>query len=289
MTEVKVQNGDVELAVETFGSPEDPAVLLVMGVMASMIWWPKEFCEMIAARGRFVIRYDNRDTGLSTTWPVGAPGYSFVDLADDAIAILDAFRIDAAHVVGISMGGMIAQQIALRHPKRVQTLTAISTSPLGIKGLPPMTAAYLKHSETAEAVDWSDRESVVDYMIRDAAVVAGTAHPHDPDAVRDVIEQDFDRARNFASATNHFLLSGDDDGPEPMARDIRAPVLVIHGTSDPIFPIEHGQAFADTLPDARLLTIPGGGHELHRNDWPVMVDAITEHSEDGSRRKAATA
>jgi pimeloyl-ACP methyl ester carboxylesterase len=278
MTDVMVRSGDAEIAIETFGDRNDPPVLLVMGVMASMLWWPEEFCKALAARGRFVIRYDNRDTGRSTAWPMGAPTYSFADMADDAISILDALDIPAAHVVGMSMGGMIAQRIAVRHPERVLTLTVISSSPLGISDLSSPTETYLKHAESGEAVDWSDRSDVVDFIVRECSALAGMRHPHDAAAARDLIERDFDRARSFASATNHFLLAGGEDGPEPRAADIRSAVLVIHGTSDPLFPFAHGEAFVDAVPAAQLLPIDGGGHELHENDWPVMIDAVVAHT-----------
>jgi pimeloyl-ACP methyl ester carboxylesterase len=279
MTNVTVHSGTAEIAVETFGKPSDPPVLLIMGAMASMLWWPEEFCGQLAGRGRYVIRYDNRDTGLSTTWPIGKPGYCFGDLVAVGPAILDALGIRAAHVVGMSRGGVIAQYMALRNLDRILTLTAISTSPLGIKDLPPVTEAYAQHSESGEAVDWGDRADVIDFMMRDARALAGTAHSHDAAAARRLIDGDIARARSFASATNHFRLSGGEDGPEPMAADIRVPVLVIHGTSDPIFPIEHGLAFSKTVPDARWLPIEGGGHELHRDDWPAMIDAIAWHTQ----------
>jgi pimeloyl-ACP methyl ester carboxylesterase len=279
MTNVTVHSGNAEIAVETFGKPSDPPVLLIMGAMASMLWWPEEFCDQLARRGCYVIRYDSRDTGLSTTWPVGEPGYSFADMVADAPAILDALGIRAVHVVGMSMGGVIAQCMALRYPDRVLTLTAISTSPLGIKDLPPVTEAYAQHSESGEAVDWGNRADAIDFMMRDARALASTAHPHDAEAAKLMSERDIARARSFASATNHFRISGGEEGPEPVAADIRVPVLVIHGTSDPIFPIEHGLAFVKTVPNARWLPIEGGGHELHRDDWPVMIDAIASHTQ----------
>lgn len=277
-TKTMVSSGNAEIAVETFGHAGDPPILLVMGAMASMLWWPEDFCVTLASRGRYVIRYDNRDTGLSTAWPVGAPEYSFADMADDAIAILDALDVKAAHVVGMSMGGMIAQRIALLHPERVLTLTAISTSPTGVDGLPGMSERYAKHSETGEAVDWTNRADVIDFMLRECSVLASTAHPHDSAAARAFIEQDYDRARSFASSTNHFQLADGAEEPSLTAGDIRVPVLVIHGTSDPIFPIEHGRAFVDVLTNAKLITIAGGGHELHEKDWPVMIDGIVRHS-----------
>jgi pimeloyl-ACP methyl ester carboxylesterase len=277
-----VHSDGLELATESFGDPADPPVLLVMGAMASMLWWPAPFCEQLAARGRHVIRYDNRDTGLSTTYPPGEPPYTIADMAEDAIRVLDGYGITAAHLVGMSLGGMIAQRTALKHPDRVATLAAISTSPLGVdtSSLPQMSAAYSEHATEGEAVDWSDRSQVIDYMIKDSRMLAGTAYPHDPAAARALIERDVGRARNFASATNHFLLEGGDPWQGRLTT-LDAPLLVIHGTADPIFPVEHGIALANAVPGASLLKLEGGGHELHPGHWDRMVGRITAHTGPG--------
>ncbi|XP_021300490.1 uncharacterized protein LOC110428893, partial [Herrania umbratica] len=137
-----VRVGDVELCIETFGSPADPTVLLVHGSCASMLWWPRALCEQLAARGRHVVRYDSRDTGRSTSFPVGEPPYGLRDLADDAVGLLDALRIDVAHVVGRSTGGAVALVAALDHPGRVASLTLIGCT-TGDDDLPPMSPAFL--------------------------------------------------------------------------------------------------------------------------------------------------
>lgn len=280
MAQLTIRHGDVELATEAFGDPSDPAMVLIMGAMASMLWWPEEFCERMAASGRYVIRYDNRDTGLSTSYPVGEATYTFADMVEDAVAILDGYGIKAAHLVGMSLGGIIAQRVALAHPERVRTLTAISTSPVGIHGLPPITDAYNAHAATGEAVDWNDRASILDFMMRDARMLASTAHPHDAAAARRLVERDMDRARCFASATNHFSIAGGDEGSRQTAAELSVPVLVIHGTADPIFPFAHGEALAKAVAGAKLQRIEGGGHELHKDDWPQIVGAIISHTEN---------
>lgn len=264
-----------EIVSQTFGDRADPAILLIMGAMASMLWWPETFCRQLAERGRFVIRYDNRDTGLSTKYPPGSPTYTFEDMADDAVRVLDDHGIAKAHVAGMSMGGMIAQNVALKYPERVSALTVISSSPLGVdaSGLPGMTEAYREHSAGGGGVDWSNREQVLDFMVKDARAIASTLHPFDEKRTRAMIEDDYDRSGGLANATNHFLLKG--GGPQRTVRDLRTPLLVIHGATDPLFPIEHGEALAKAVPGARLVRIEGGGHELHRNDWPQIVDAIT--------------
>jgi pimeloyl-ACP methyl ester carboxylesterase len=152
----------------------------------------------------------------------------------------------------MSLGGMIAQYAALAHPDRVASLTAISTSPVGTdtSHLPETTAAYMEHAATGEAVDWTDRSQVIDFMRRDARAIAGTAHLHDATAARRLIEADYDRARSFVSATNHFMLKGSDRWQGRLGQ-LQSPLLVLHGTADPIFPVEHGAALAAAVPGAR--------------------------------------
>ena len=263
-----------DIVSQAFGNPADPAVLLIMGAMASMLWWPEAFCRQLAGRRRFVIRYDNRDTGLSTKYPPGAPSYTFEDMVDDAVRVLDDHGVANAHVAGMSMGGTLAQSVALKYPKRVGALTVISSSPLGVdtSGLPGTTEAYKEHSAQGANVDWSNREQVLDFVVKDARAIASTRHPFDEKRTRAMIEADYDRSSGLASATNHFLLKG--GGPKRTVRDLTAPLLVIHGSADPLFPVEHGEALAKAVPGAKLVKVEGGGHELHRNDWPQIIEAM---------------
>ncbi|RUX43577.1 alpha/beta hydrolase, partial [Mesorhizobium sp. M7A.F.Ca.CA.002.09.1.1] len=216
-----------EIISEVFGDPANPPLLLIMGAMASMLWWPEAFCRKLAGAGLFVIRYDNRDTGRSTKYKPGEPPYTFDDMADDAMHVLDDHGIGKAHVVGMSMGGMIAQLVALKHPSRVVSLTVISSSPVGIdtSGLPGTTEAYMEHSAEGAKVDWSDRGQVVDFIVRDARAIASTTHPFDAAGIRAFVEQDYDRSGGFLSATNHFMLKG---GAAWKGRlhEIAAPLLV---------------------------------------------------------------
>ncbi|MBZ9866470.1 alpha/beta fold hydrolase [Mesorhizobium sp. CA15] len=266
-----------DIVSESFGSPKDPPILLIMGAIASMLWWPEAFCRQLAGRGRFVIRYDNRDTGLSTKYPPGAPSYTFENMVDDAKRVLDDHGVTRAHVAGMSMGGMLAQSVALKYPERVSALTVISCSPLGVdtSALPGTTEAYKEHSAEGGNVDWSKREQVLDFMVKDARAIASTRHPFDEGRTRKMIEEDYDRSGGLVSATNHFLLKG--GGPQRTVRDLRVPLLVIHGTADPLFPIEHGEALAKTVLGAKLVKVEGGGHELHRNDWSQIIEAIATH------------
>lgn len=274
---------DAELCAESFGDPTAPTVLLVMGAMASMLWWPEEFCRQLADAGHHVIRYDNRDTGRSTHWPQGAPAYSATDMVDDTIAVLDAFGARRAHLVGMSMGGMIAQRAMLRHPDRFMTLTAISTTPVGIDGLPSMTDAYAEHSASGEQVDWTNLDSIADFMRRDARMIASIRHSHDAHTAAALIERDIARAHSFTSVTNHLSVMDPQNADGRTVADINVPLLVIHGEADPIFPLPHGEALAAAKPGSRLVRIAGGGHELHSADWTEMIEAIAAHTA-GPRR-----
>ncbi|RDL48770.1 Aclacinomycin methylesterase RdmC [Ensifer sp. M14] len=278
-SEKVVSANGVTIATEAFGDPAAPPVLLIMGAMASMLWWPDAFCRKLAASGRYVIRYDNRDTGLSTKYAPGNPPYSMDDMAGDAVAVLDAYGIPAANVVGMSLGGMIAQILALSAPRRVSSLTLVSTTPIGLGlELPPISAAYMEHAASAESLDWSDRTQVIDFMTRDARIIASSTHPHDVDRIRAFIERDYDRSGGLLSATNHFMLQGG-DSVKGKLKSLEAPLLVIHGTTDPIFSVEHGMATADAVAGSEFLPITGGGHELHGDDWGLILAAITRHTE----------
>ena len=267
-----VAGGGARLCTQAFGAPGDPAVLLVMGQMASMLWWRDGFCERLAAAGRFVLRYDHRDTGRSTAYPPGAPGYTGDDMVADGVAVLDGHGVTRAHVVGMSMGGALAQLLALAYPERVATLTVISSTPVagGPEGLPGPDAAYLRHAAGGAEVDWADP---LDFLLSDCRALGGD-RPFDEAAMRAFLARDLARTTRPESLPNHTLI------PEasPPAGELAAPLLVIHGTADPLFPFAHGEALAATKCSERLVAIEGGGHELHEQDWPVIVDAIVEHT-----------
>jgi pimeloyl-ACP methyl ester carboxylesterase len=275
MTETMIKAGDVTISSESFGREADPAVLLIMGQMASMLWWPDEFCERLAAEGRFVIRYDNRDTGRSTSFEPGRPGYTSDDLVADALAVLDGHGVERAHVVGMSMGGMLAQRLALAHRERFTAVTAISTTPIGPtdSSLPGPNAAYLEHAASAEDVDWSDTTALAAFIVADARALAGTEHPFDEEAARSFVQRDLERTVNPASLVNHALLEEDDD-ERFSASEIDVPLVVVHGTADPLFPHEHGVALAEAVPGAWLVSVEGGGHELHPGDWEQILAVI---------------
>jgi pimeloyl-ACP methyl ester carboxylesterase len=265
----------VEVCVQTFGEPTDPAVLLIAGASSSMTSWEDEFCTRLA--NRYVIRYDHRDTGRSTTCPPGEPDYGFAELVEDAVGVLDALDVASAHVVGISMGGGIAQVVALDHPDRVATLTLISTSPAGpgADDLPPVSDEAVEFFSHLPQPDWSDRGSVVEHVV---GVLRWFARGEfDEATVRAGVERDLDRAVDFRSSNNHQMAGG---GEPWRARldEVRAPTLVLHGTDDPLFGLAHAEALVAEIPNATLVTLPGVGHELPRSSWDVVVPAILDHS-----------
>jgi pimeloyl-ACP methyl ester carboxylesterase len=272
----------VELCTEPFGDPADPPVLLIMGIGASMLWWDEEFCRWIADGRRFVIRYDHRDTGRSVVYEPGFPDYTGADLLADAVGVLDAYGIAAAHIVGVSAGGAFAQLLALECPDRVLSAVLVSTSPAtpGDRSLPPPTEVFGRFVSTAE-VDWADPASVIDYQVAYARLLAGGRRRFDEDSARALIAEDVRRARNFASVRNHDLLAGG-ERPNGSLSSITAPTLVIHGTADPMFPLAHGEALAAEVPGARLLPLEGAGHGVDPADRDVVARAILEHTEMSS-------
>jgi pimeloyl-ACP methyl ester carboxylesterase len=278
VTERIIETDGIRLCTEAFGEPTDPPVLLVMGIGASMLWWEEGFCRSLADGGRFVLRYDHRDTGRSTTYEPGRPGYRGADLTADAVRVLDAHGLASAHLVGVSAGGGMAQVLALDVADRVSSLVLISTTPAVPvdRDLPPPTDEFGRFVAGTD-VDWSDRESVVEYLVGYSRLLAGGRRPFDEAACRDLVRRDLDRADSVASLQNHDLMAHDDRPPSALS-SITKPTLVIHGTADPMFPPAHGQALAEAIPDATLLPIDGAGHGVDKVDWPIIVPAILRHT-----------
>jgi pimeloyl-ACP methyl ester carboxylesterase len=270
-----------ELCVQTFGSAGDPAVLLVMGLGASMLHWEDEFCERLAAGARFVIRYDHRDTGRSVSYPRGAPGYTGDDLEADAAGVLDALGMTRAHVVGFSMGGALAQLLALDYADRVASLTLISTSPGSGADLPGMAPELrARFANPPPEPDWDDRPAVIDYLVEEERVYAAPSRPFDDAQRRELAGRIVDRTTDIAaSMKNHWLLDGGESWRGRLG-EIRVPTLVLHGTDDPLFPIGHAVALASEIPGARLLRLERMGHELPREVWGVVVPEILRHTSD---------
>ncbi|MBB3114062.1 pimeloyl-ACP methyl ester carboxylesterase [Paenibacillus phyllosphaerae] len=267
----------IELCAESFGNPQHPTILLIMGAQSSMLWWEEEFCERLAVKGRHVIRYDNRDVGQSATYELGNPGYTFEDMADDAIRVLDRFGVGKAHIVGISMGGMLTQILALRHSARVRSVTLLATSNFA-PDLPPMEEKVMAYFSEATEIDWTDNDAVIAFNVGKWKVLAGSRHAFDEQRIRNLAAAEVKRSRNIATMNNHGLVTG---GESYLTRneEIAALSLVIHGTEDPIIPYAHGVSLAGAIPGARLVTLEGTGHELHPADWDTIISEIIRHSE----------
>jgi pimeloyl-ACP methyl ester carboxylesterase len=277
--EEMVRANGVELCVERFGDPAHPAVLLVHGASASMLWWPAEFCERLAAAGRHVIRFDNRDTGRSSTFPVGQPGYSLADMAEDAVGLLDALGVERAHLVGRSMAGGIVTLAARLHPDRVASLTLVSTT-TGGEDLPGMAPEFVAYTSTRRP-DPADSDDVVDFIVGLMRVYAGGSPYFDEAATRDLAERDVARTLDTAACLiNHFAIDFSTP-PAAAGRAVEAQVLIIHGDLDPVFPPAHALATQRNFAGSELVLLPRTGHDLPPQTWDVAVPAIVRHTSGG--------
>lgn len=266
----------VRLCVQTFGRSTDPAILLIHGAGASMLWWEEPLCLRLATAGRFVIRYDQRDTGRSASFPLGEPGYGLRDLAADAVAVLDGLGVTQAHVVGRSMSGGTALILGVDHGDRVASLTFVSTT-TGDRELPGPTAEFLAATDVA-VPDLNDAPAVVDHSVHMIHAYYGRS-PHWNEAqVRSLAEIDIARTVDLAAALgNHFAI--DFDGPAGGGfADLTVPTLVVHGELDPCFPIEHGRALQLAIPHAKLLVLSGSGHEVAPPSWDEFTAALIAHT-----------
>lgn len=225
-----VEANAVSLHYEAVGDPSDPAVLLIMGAMSSGVWWPEEFCRRLAGRGRYVIRYDHRDTGKSTSFAPGEASYPVEDLSDDAVAVLDGYGLDRAHLVGMSLGGYLAQLIAVKHARRALSLTLIASERLAAADpeLPAMDPSIAEYHARATELDWSDRDSVVSYQVGAWRLLSGSAHSFDGPAIRRMAEADLDRTPSLLTTFNHAAL-GDAIGWVDRLDEIDVPALIVTG------------------------------------------------------------
>jgi pimeloyl-ACP methyl ester carboxylesterase len=280
--------GDVELCYEPFGDPDRPTVLLVMGLGTQMIGWHADFCAKLADRGFYVIRYDNRDVGHSThlsnrpaprmrelvTRRIRRPAYLLKDMAADGTGLLDELGIDSAHVVGASMGGMIAQTMAADHPDRVRSLVSIMSS-TGSRwsGQPAPRVLPLLLQKPA-----ASRDEYVDRITKAFALIGSPGFERDDHELRELAGLSWDRGvdpAGFARQLGAVIASGH------RAKDlkrIRVPTLVIHGKADRLIRPSGGRATARAIPNARLDLIDGMGHDLPRGVWPRIIDGIEQNA-----------
>lgn len=279
-----IKTNDLELSTESVGNEGNPAILLIAGATVSMLYWDAAFCQQLADKGFFVIRYDNRDVGKSTTYEPGTTPYDIVDLTNDAISILDGYHIDQAHWVGMSLGGLISQIASIRFPSRVKTLTLLSTGPWADSDptIPEMDTRILDFHGKSGTVDWTNEDSVVEYLLEGAALMGGRK-PFDRKRGEKLIRAEFNRANHYLSMFNHAALAGGEEYYNRLP-EIRQPTLIIHGTDDLIWHFKHAHVLLDQIKNATLIQLDGTGHELHVEDWDTLVDGITKHVRDAERR-----
>jgi len=297
MAEQTCRVGDIDIAYETFGDSSRPALLLVMGLATQMIAWHDDFCAELAGHGFHVIRFDNRDVGRSTAMrdlPVptmrqlalrskGAAGYTLSDMAGDAVGLLDHLGIERAHVVGASMGGMIAQTIAIEHPGRVLSLASIMSNTGARWSGQPKLATYRVLLGTPPR----EREKYVDHVLKVYRVIGSRDLDRDEDDLRRLAARSYDRGLNPAGSGRQLaaiIASGD---RSERLGSIPVPTVVIHGTKDRLVNPSGGRATAKAIPGARLVKVEGMGHDLPRAAWPQIVGAITENAARAEQTAAA--
>jgi len=291
------ESNGIRICYETFGDRISPPLLLIMGLAAQMILWEDEFCERLAARGFWVIRFDNRDIGESTRFPrarVPSFGemmfaqvtglrfrvpYTLRDMANDTIGLLDALGITRAHVVGASMGGAIAQEIALTYPARVRSLTSIMST-TGDPRLPgPQRNATARLTKKVPL----DRAGYVREYVETWRVLAGDHFAFDADRTAERGAAGYDRGINPAGVARQLMAIVASGSRKRRLGALRVPTLVIHGTIDPLIPVAAGRDTAASIPGAELLLIEGMGHSFPREVWPTIIDAIAGHAAAADR------
>jgi pimeloyl-ACP methyl ester carboxylesterase len=277
----------VTLCYEDFGDPADPTALLVMGLGVQMIGWREDFCRELAGRGFHVVRFDNRDAGRSTHFPGRPPSlgqlvsrrfgpeqYTLEDMAEDTAGLLRELDLGPAHVIGVSMGGMIAQTLAADHPDQVVTLTSImSTTGSRLKGQPSLGIyRYLLKKAPRE------RDAYIEHTTRIFKAIGSPGFDQDENEIRDLAARSFDRDddRNATGRQLGAILASGDRTRK--LRRIGVPALVVHGDKDKLVSPSGGKATAKAIDGAELMTIEGMGHDLPRQVWPRLIDAVEEHA-----------
>jgi pimeloyl-ACP methyl ester carboxylesterase len=279
--------GGITLCYETYGDPADPAALLIMGLGAQMVAWQQDFCEGLAERGLFVVRFDNRDIGRSThlqgpppsllellRYSAASTRYMLADMAQDTAGLLDELEIDSAHVIGASMGGMIAQTLAVRHPTRVRSLVSIMSSTGGRRVGRPALSSYAIFLRKAP----HERAAFIAHAERLFAKIGSRGIPQDTEGVRRIAALSFDRELDRTGTGRQLaaIIASGDRSAE--LATVTTPTLVIHGSVDPLISPSGGRATARAIPGARLEIVEGMGHDLPRVLWPRLIDAFAAHA-----------
>ncbi|MDJ0787312.1 MAG: alpha/beta hydrolase [Myxococcota bacterium] len=288
----------VQIEYDTFGDPTARPLLLIMGLGAQMIIWDEAFCAGLADAGHFVVRFDNRDVGLSSKFdhagtpdvlalmgrvaqgePIEVP-YTLDDMADDAVHLLDALELEQAHLCGASMGGMIAQTVAIRHPGRVRSLTSVMST-TGNPEVPPATPEAMA---VLLAPPPTERDEAIERAVSTTRVLSGPAFPFDEERIRARGERLWDRSSHREGGIRQLAAILAHGSRVEALRGVAAPTLVIHGDADPLVSIEGGRDTARSIPGAELRVIAGMGHDMHPHVWPEVIDALSGHSEKHEAR-----
>lgn len=269
----RAKNGKVEIEHQTFGDGRPETVILINGLGSQMTRWPEAFCDKLVAKGYRAIRYDNRDTGLST-WLQEGDRYQLSDMAADAVAVLDAAGVKRAHIAGVSMGGMIAQAVAYEHPDRTLSLTSImsATGAPGTLNSTPEAAAVLNNPPPDPKIDF---EAFVANGVRNARVIGSPAYPWDEAMLRERVISEYRRAFNPAGVARQMGAIRAAGDRTALCATIKAPTVVLHGAADPLVPPVAGEATAKAIPGAELRIIEGMGHDLPPGLYDIFIDAIT--------------
>lgn len=280
----RVSANGIEIAYDTFGAPTDEPVVLVMGLGTQMLAWPDEFCSALADRGHFVVRFDNRDCGLSThlrdipapplrdmVLPWRRPPYSIDDMADDVVGLLDALGLSAVHLVGASMGGFIAQTVALRSADRLRTLTLMMTS-TGSRRVGQAKPALLPRLLRRRAVQ--DREGAARTTLETFRLIGSQGYAFDEEYLRDLAGRSYDRGYDPAGYVRQLAAISDQPNRTRELGRIDLPTLVLHGLHDPLVAVSGGLGLARGIPGAKFVGYFGMGHDLPRALWPEFVSEI---------------
>lgn len=266
----KARNGAVEIAYETFGDDNPETIILVNGLGSQMTRWPEAFCAKLVAKGYRVIRFDNRDTGLST-WFKPGDRYLLKDMAADAFSVLDAAGVEKAHIAGVSMGGMIVQRMAIDRPERVLSLTSIMSAPSGDVVATPEAMAVISNPPPDPAADY---EAFVAHGMKNARTIGSPGYPWTDEDLRARVVAEHARAFNPAGVgRQRQAIGADGDRTEELKR-LNAPTVVLHGADDPLVQPVGGIETANAIPGAELRIIPGMGHDLPPGLYDTVVDAI---------------
>ena len=290
----KADANGIQIEYETFGEPDSPALLLIIGIIGQLTFWDEKLCQHLAQQGHYVIRFDNRDAGLSSKIEEAGvpdimqtikaqmkgetinPPYTIKDMADDAVGLLDALGIEKAHICGMSMGGMIAQTIAINYPKRVLSLISIYSN----TGDPEEPQSESKARKFLLAPQTEEREAYIEKGMKFFSAISGPGFPYDEEWLRNFVAQSYDRAYNPEGVARQFVAILAQKNRRPELKSLSTPALIIHGANDPLVLVESGKNTAADIPGAELMIIDGMGHDLpHGGAWPKIIDVIADFTQ----------